>query len=163
MLSLACSAGVLAAAVTALEYQMQQAIIETNDSRIATARVQAQKVRSEFDQVQERQNVLLRLRRQRHDVPGLLDIWEEVSRVLPAHSWLTELRLTELPEKNEQLVSMNGFSAGATDLVKLIDRSPLLADASLTAPVALDPIEGRERFALQAKVRRPGPAKEASR
>jgi general secretion pathway protein L len=162
ILTLLCGVGLITLATGVLKYQRQQAIIEGNDMRIATARVRAQKVRSEFDRVQERQNVLLRLRDQRRDVPGLLDLWEEVTRVLPAHSWLTELRLTEVPEKNEQLVAMNGFSSGATDLIKLIDRSPLLADASLTAPVAVDPVEGRERFALQAKVKRSGSSKEAA-
>jgi general secretion pathway protein L len=163
ILALLCGAGVLAVAATVAKYQRQKAIIEDNDSRIATARVRAQKVRSEFDRVQEKQNVLLRLRSQKRDVPGLLDVWEEVTRLLPADSWLTELRLTEVPEKNEQSVAMNGFSAGATDLVKLIDRSPLLADASLTAPVAVDPIEGRERFALLAKFKRSSSFKEAAR
>ncbi len=129
ILTLLCGVGLVTLATGVLKYQRQQAMIEDNDMRIATARVRAQKVRSEFDRVQERQNVLLRLRDQRRDVPGLLDLWEEVTRVLPAHSWLTELRLTEVPEKNEQLVAMNGFSSGATDLIKLIDRSPLLADA----------------------------------
>jgi general secretion pathway protein L len=162
MLVLLCGVGVLILATGVLKYQRQQALIEDNDSRIATARVRAQKVRSEFVRVQEKQNILLHLRSQRRDVPGLLDLWEEATRLLPAHSWLTELRLTEVAEKNEQSVAMNGFSGGATDLVKLIDRSPLLADASLTAPVTIDPVEGRERFALQAKVKRSGSYKEAA-
>jgi general secretion pathway protein L len=163
MLALLCGAGLFGIAATAVKYQNQQAIIDNNDSRIATARARAQKVRSEFDRLQERQNVLMRLRSQRRDVPALLDLWEEATRLLPAHSWLTELRITEVPEKNEQLVAMNGFSAAATDLIKLIDRSPLLADASLTAPVAVDPVEGRERFALQAKVKRSENSKDATR
>jgi general secretion pathway protein L len=163
MLVLLCGAGVLSIAAAGLEYQRQEAMIEANDSRIAAARVRAQKVRSEFDRLQERQNVLLHLRRQKQDVPVLLDLWEEATRVLPAHSWLTELRLTEVPEKNEQLAAMSGFSAGATDLVKLIDRSPLLADAALTAPVSVDPVEGRERFTLQAKVKRSRSHQEAAR
>ncbi|MBV9970182.1 MAG: hypothetical protein JO228_09375 [Xanthobacteraceae bacterium] len=163
MLAMLISAGMLGIATAVLEYQRQEAMIEANDSRIAIARVQAQKLRSEFDRVQERQNVLLRLRSQRRDVPGLLDLWEEVTRVLPVHSWLTELRLSEVPEKSEHLVTMNGFSARATDLVKLIDHSPLLADASLTAPVTIDPVEGRERFVLQAKVKRSNPLQEAAR
>jgi general secretion pathway protein L len=158
MLALLCGVGVVSLGTGVLRYQRQQAIIEDNDIRIATARVRAQKVRSEFDRVQERQNVLSRLRDQRRDVPGLLDLWEEATRVLPTHSWLTELRLTEVPERNEQLVALNGFSAGATDLVKLIDRSPLLADASLTAPVAVDPVEGRERFAFAELRPQPPPA-----
>jgi general secretion pathway protein L len=163
MLTLVCGGAVLAVTTTALKYQSQETIIEANESQIVAARVQVQTVRSEFDRAVERRNVLLRLRTQRRDVPGLLDLWEEATRVLPAHSWLTELRLTEVPEKNEQLLAMNGFSAGATDLVKLIDRSALLADASLTAPVAVDPIEGRERFALQARVKRSGRSNEAAR
>ena len=163
MLLLACSAGTLAVATAMVKYQNQETVIEVNDGRMAVARVRAQKVRSEFDRLQEKHDVLVRLRSQRRDVPGLLDLWEEATRLLPGNSWLTELRITEVPEKNEQLVAMNGFSASATDLVKLIDRSPLLADASLTAPVAVDPVEGRERFALQAKVKRPNPSKDLAR
>jgi general secretion pathway protein L len=163
MLALICSAGGLAIAGAVLEYQRQEVMIEANDSQIATARARAQKVRAEFDRVQERQNVLSHLRSQKRDLPGLLELWEEVTRVLPVHTWLTELRLTDVPEKNEQLVAMNGFSASATDLVKLIDHSSLLADASLTAPVTIDPVEGRERFTLQAKVKRSNSYKEAAR
>jgi general secretion pathway protein L len=163
MLTLVCGAAVLAVTTIVLKYQSQEAIIEANERQIVAARVQVQKIRSEFDRAVERRKVLLRLRAQRRDVPGLLDLWEEASRLLPSHSWLTELRLTDVPEKNEQLLAMNGFSAGATDLVKLIDRSALLADASLTAPVAVDPIEGRERFTLQARIRRSGRSNEAAR
>jgi general secretion pathway protein L len=163
MLLLACSAGALAVAAAMLKYQKQEAVIEVNDGRIAAARVRAQKVHSEFDRIQEKQNVLVRLRSQRRDVPGLLDLWEEATRLLPGDSWLTELRITEAPEKNEQVLAMNGFSARATDLIKVFDRSPLLADASLTAAVAIDPVEGRERFALQAKVKRSDSSKDPTR
>jgi general secretion pathway protein L len=163
MSALAGGAVVLALAAGALEYERQQATIDANDIRIAAARGRAQKVRSEFDKIEEKHKMLLRLRMQKSDLPGLLDLWEEATRVLPANSWLTELRLTEMPEKKEQLIAVTGFSAAATDLVKLIDDSALLADASLTAPVALDPVEGRERFSLQAKVKRPGAFREAAR
>jgi general secretion pathway protein L len=163
MLALLCGVGVLTLATGVVKYQRQQALIEDNEGRIANARVRAQKVRSEFDRVQERQNALSHLRGQRRDVPGLIDVWEEATRLLPQQSWLIELRLTDLPEKKEQLVAMNGFSTGATDLVKLIDRSPLLAEASMTAPVTIDPVEGRERFALQAKIKRSGAHQEAGR
>ena len=116
-----------------------------------------------MEKIEKNRSTLARIRLQKSEMPGLLDVWEETTRVLPSHSWLTELRLTEVPEKNDQLVAMTGFSAEATNLVGLIDRSPMFADASLTSPVALDPIEGRERFALQAKLRKSGPFKEAAR
>jgi len=55
---------------------------------------------------------------------------------------------------------MVGFSSAAASLVGMVDRSALFADASLTAPVTLDPIEGRERLSLQAKLR---PREQASK
>jgi general secretion pathway protein L len=84
----------------------------------------------------------------------LLDVWEEVSRILPLDSWLTELRLSEVGQKqDQQLVVITGLSTAAADLVALVDKSSLFIDAALTAPIALDSIEQRERFTLQAKLR----------
>jgi general secretion pathway protein L len=49
---------------------------------------------------------------------------------------------------------MTGLSSGAADLVALVDKSPLFADAALTAPIAQDSTEQRERFTLQARLLR---------
>jgi general secretion pathway protein L len=73
------------------------------------------------------------------------------------------LRLSEAPDKQDQQVTMTGFSAAGSSLVALVDRSPLFFDASLTAPIALDSVEQRERFALQAKLKRRDPIKAAAR
>ena len=162
-LALGCSAVFLALLAGGLKYSQQQEAMDDLDARIAAARPKAQQVRSAVEKIEKNRSTLARIRLQKSEMPGLLDVWEETTRVLPSHSWLTELRLTEVPEKNDQLVAMTGFSAEVTNLVGLIDRSPMFADASLTSPVALDPIEGRERFALQAKLRKSGPFKEAAR
>jgi general secretion pathway protein L len=53
---------------------------------------------------------------------------------------------------------MVGFSNAAADLVGLVDRSPMFVDTSLIAPISLDPIEKKERFALRARVNRLGNA-----
>jgi general secretion pathway protein L len=93
----------------------------------------------------------------------LIDLWEETTRVMPSHSWLTEFRLAETSGKREGQVTMIGFSGAAPSLVGIIDGSRLFLDAALTSPVAFDTAEGRERFALQATVRRPAMLKEAAR
>lgn len=90
MLTLGCSALLLAFAAGTFKYERQEAMIEANDGQIAVARVKAQKVRSEFEKIEKKQNVFLRIRSQKADLPGLLDVWEEATRVLPPHSWLTE-------------------------------------------------------------------------
>jgi general secretion pathway protein L len=160
---LCCSALVLALLSGCLKYLNQQAVLDRLGDEIATTGKKAQHVRALVDQLHEKRNALVRLRLQRSEAPGLIDLWEETTRVMPSHSWLTEFRLTETPDKRESQMIMIGFSGAAPSLVGIVDGSRLFFDAALTSPVAFDAVEGRERFALQAKVRRPAMLKEAAR
>jgi general secretion pathway protein L len=161
--ALCCSALVLALLSGGLRYSDQQATLDRLSAEIATAGGRAAQVRALVDQLQEKRSALLRLRLQRSEVPGMIDLWEETTRVLPPHSWLTEFRLAETTGKREQQVTLVGFSNAAPSLVGIIDGSRLFFDAALTSPVAFDATEGRERFALQAKVRLPEMLEEAAR
>ena len=125
-------------------------------------RVKAQRVRAMLDKLEAERAGVMRLRSQKN-APGVLDAWEEVTRVLPSHSWLTELRLTDLPGAQEQQLVITGVSPAAASLVGLIDRSALFREAALTAPISIDPTEGKERFAIQAKLRTLDPLKTAAR
>jgi general secretion pathway protein L len=158
---LAGSAVLLAMLAAGADYYRQQSTLDALDAKIATARVKAQRVRVTIDSLEQSQAVPLKLRARKADAPGLLDIWDEATQILPHHSWLTELRVSQTSGEETQ-VSMVGFSSAAASLVGLVDRSALFTDASLTAPVTLDPIEGRERFSLQAKLRPREPASKAT-
>jgi general secretion pathway protein L len=163
VVSLCCSAVVLALLAVGLKYWNQQAAINRLDAQIAATNSKAQQVRVLVNQLQEKKNALFRLRLQRSGTPGFIDLWEETTRILPSQSWLAELRLVETGGKGEQQVSMSGFSNAAPSLVGIIDSSPLFFDAALTAPIAFDATEGRERFTLQAKVRVQDGVKETPR
>ncbi|MBU6462906.1 MAG: hypothetical protein KGR71_09800 [Proteobacteria bacterium] len=152
---MSCSTVFLALSLGGLRYWNQHVALDRLDGEIAAATRTAQKVRTLFDQVERRRNTLVRLRLQRSEAPGLIDLWDEASRILPTHSWLTELRLSESGSKGEPLVILTGFSSAAPGLVATIDSSHLLFDAALISPVALDSAEGKERFTLQAKVHVP--------
>jgi general secretion pathway protein L len=158
---LAASAAVLAFVAAGVTYWRQAAELDQLDSQVASARAKAQQVRVAIDKLERKQAVLLRLRARKADEPGLLEAWEEATRVLPSHSWLTELRLSEA--SNQRQIAMTGFSAAAATLVGMIDQSPFFTDTALTSPIALDPTEHRERFVLQAKLKRPEPMRRASR
>jgi general secretion pathway protein L len=134
------------------KYWRQQRVLDNLDTELSAAKAQAQQVRAALDGLEQKQAAVVHLRVQKRDVSGLLDVWEEVSRILPADSWLTELRLSEIAQKQDQTVTMTGLSSGAAELVALVDKSPLFTDAALTAPIALDPKEQRERFTLQARL-----------
>jgi general secretion pathway protein L len=138
------------------ETQRQQDVLDELAGQLATTRKQAQQVRSTLDKVQQERNTLDQLRSRKWKAATTLDVWEELSRVLPDHAWLTELRITESADGKERRVVMTGFSTAAADLVALIDKSALFQDVALTAPIAIDPIEQRERFVLQATIRPQG-------
>ena len=163
VLAMSCSAVFLALACGGLRYWNQQVMLDRLEGDIAVTSRKAQQVRTQIDQLEQKRNVLIRVRLQKGDAPGLIDLWDEMTRLLPAHSWLTEFRLSEGAAKGEPQVTVTGYSNAAPALVATIDNSRLLYDAALTAPVALDPAEGKERFTLQAKVRLPEVLKGAAR
>jgi general secretion pathway protein L len=149
---LALGVSFLAVAACTHKYWRQQRILDNLSTELTTARAKAQQVRADLDKLDQKQSTIVRVRSQKRDAPGLLEVWEEVSRILPLDSWLTELRLSEIAQRQDQLVVMTGLSTAAANLVALIDKSPMFGDAALTAPIALDSVEQRERFTLQAKL-----------
>jgi general secretion pathway protein L len=159
--ALGASAVALCLLAGGLTYWRQGTALEKLDAQVGAARATAQQVRAALDRLEQKRATLVRLRTRKAEEPGLLDAWEESTRVLPSHSWLTELRLSEASDKRQ--ISMTGFSQAAASLVGMIDQSPYFADTALTAPIALDPTEGRERFALHARLKRPEQMRRASR
>ena len=78
---------------------------------------------------------------------GILQIWDELSRVLPDHTFLTEIRIAD------GKVTLSGFSADAGHLVRVIDQSPLFSDATLDAAITPDVTEHKDRFSISFRVR----------
>ena len=81
----------------------------------------------------------------------MIDLWQEATRVLPSHSWLTEFRLVETVGKREEQIAILGFSNAAPSLVGIIDGSPLLFDAALTSSIAFDAAEGCRTFRVASQ------------
>jgi general secretion pathway protein L len=140
-------------------YHRQQVVLDALQTEVAAAAAKAKSVQGMIEKLRSERALLLRLRAKR-DEPGLGDIWEEATRILPAHTWLTELRLSETPD--DRHLVMTGFSAAAASLVGLLDRSSVFGEASLVGPTTVDPTEAKERFIIQAKLKRPASSKTPS-
>jgi general secretion pathway protein L len=162
-LMLAATAASLAALVLCLAYMRQQSVLDTLAGEMTAARTKAQSVRASMDKLDTEWASVAQVRSRKRDTPGVLDVWDEITRVLPSHSWLTELRISGAPGSKEQQVATTGFSAAAASLVGLVDRSALFRDAALTAPISLDHTEDKERFAIQANIRKQDQIEKASR
>jgi len=78
---------------------------------------------------------------------GVLGVWDELSRILPDHTFLTETRLAD------GKVTLSGFSADAARLVRIIDQSPMFSGATLAAAITPDANERKDRFSITFKLR----------
>jgi general secretion pathway protein L len=79
--------------------------------------------------------------------PGVVEVWEELSRVLPDHTFLSELRVAD------GTVSISGFSGDAAHLIRLLDNSPLFTGAHLTGAITPDKNEHKDHFSLAFRLR----------
>ena len=79
--------------------------------------------------------------------PGVVQVWEELARVLPTSTYLTDVDIKGFD------VHLTGFAESAADLIQMIERSPILHNASFTGRVAFDKAKGKEQFALRASLR----------
>ncbi len=96
-------------------------------------------VREQFFEARSRLDQLASLR---GEAPSHLSILNEVSSLLPDHSWVNEMEI------DESGVSLKGQSASAIDLIALFEASLMFERARFSAPVVPDPKSDRDRFAI---------------
>ena len=119
----------------------------------ATKRAQATAVRNALERADAAVADLRRLQQMKHGKILAVEVLEELSKTLPDGVWLTDLRI------EGDIVDITGLAKSGAALPSLFQRSALLVDASLTAPLTLDPREDKERFSLRMRIKQP----EASR
>jgi general secretion pathway protein L len=79
--------------------------------------------------------------------PAVVQVWEELSRVLPDHTYLSELRIAD------GSVSISGLSGDAAHLIRLLEQSPLFTGAHLTGAITPDNTEHKDHFSLAFRLR----------
>jgi general secretion pathway protein L len=78
--------------------------------------------------------------------PVLLDMLEELSRVMPDNTWLNGLQY-----KDRKIV-IQGQSPSASSLIELIEASDYFKNTSFVSPVTKDTASGLERFQIASEV-----------
>lgn len=78
--------------------------------------------------------------------PSRLLLLDELTRQLPDHTWVNRLEL------DDGELQLQGESTHASDLIALLEASPLLQSVSFTSPVTINPRSGKERFSVRARV-----------
>jgi general secretion pathway protein L len=118
-------------------------------ARNARLRAEAAAVQSAIDRSNAAVANLMRLQQTRLTRLPVVEIVEELTRLLPDSVWLTDLRI------EGDVVDITGLAKSAAAIPPLLTMSPSFVDVSLSAPVTLDPREDRERFSLRLRLKQP--------
>jgi len=78
--------------------------------------------------------------------PALVDVFNELSRVIPDNTWLYGLQY------KDRRVIMQGQSPSASSLIAVIESSPYFRNTNFVSPVTKDVSSGLERFQIASEV-----------
>ena len=137
--ALALLALVLAISAVAIPLQRQRATVAELESQVAAARADAE----ESLAMRDRLGVLTKsaqflLAETRH--PLVVQVLDELTRPRADQAHLIQL------ERWNQTVELHGFASTASDLIGLLDESPLFKAPQFRSPVTQDRRSGAERF-----------------
>ncbi len=80
----------------------------------------------------------------KEDVP-VIDILREITQILPENAWISEFFL------NNEQIRLNGFADSASDLIGILESSPILRDAVFLSTIVKED-NGKERFNIGLSV-----------
>ena len=125
---------------------LNDGIAAAEEALLAGSR-EAKAVRQSASAAEQTTAQLRQVRMRKRDAVPVVAIWEEVTRILPDGTWLTELRI------DEGKVRIDGQSANASELIGALARSPLFSNVAFASPVTRDQQRGFERFQIQMATR----------
>ena len=116
------------------------------DEQISIASQNAATTRRLIAERNEALAQLVALRQEKKDVVPVVVIIEELSRIIPDGTWITDLEI------NSGIVRLSGFSKDAPKLIPLLDASELFVDPTFRSPVLKVNVQVGDRFSLLMKV-----------
>jgi general secretion pathway protein L len=90
------------------------------------------------------------LERRKHETVASVIVLETLSRVLPDHTYITELRI------EGSKVQLIGVTQDAPGLIRLLEQSRRWTRATFFAPTTRSPADPGERFHIEARIEPPG-------
>ena len=148
-LMLAFLALVLFGAAIYLPLERYRIEADSRAAQVTAARQEAGAVMDlseEMDRLEKEGNFLIDRKRA---APPTLRILDELTRLVPDDTWVSEVEI------KENGVKVSGYSAAASRLIALIDASPIFQTPGFRSPVTQDSRTGLERFSLSFELEEP--------
>jgi len=135
-------------AVTLVHSQLRHVdAIETLDVSIASLNTEVREIRKTLARrslLEQRLASMLRLKR---DAPSSVEVWEELSRILPDSSWLAALKI------GDGSVIASGYSKSAASLIEIVSASSLFNEVAFDGPVVSIAGKDVQRFTIRAEIK----------
>ena len=136
----------LAIVAVAIPLQRQRSKLADLNDQIAASHAEAEEsraLREQLDQLAQTRYFLLAEKERR---PMATDVLAELTRLVPDEAYLDQLVL------QEGQVELHGWAATASDLIGLLDQSPLFRAPQFRSPVTQDVDDGGEWFHLSVEL-----------
>lgn len=118
------------------ELQRQVAIVKRDAVSVQSMQQEMESMAAEAAFVDDR----------KHQYPEVLDILDTLTRLLPDDTWLERFEM-----KGER-IRIQGMSADASQLIELLENSPLMQKVSFDSPIVKDQRIDRFRFQIVAEL-----------
>ncbi len=83
----------------------------------------------------------------KHRNPSIIELLNLLTQAIPDHTYVQRLSL------EGGLLSIQGLSASASDLIPIIDKSGMFDDIRFAAPVTQSGADGLERYSITAQIK----------
>ena len=142
-LSLAAIAAV--AVLSTAAGAVMQNYLDSRQSEL-NAELTARRVALRLDREGAESSPFARLARRKHEMQASVIVLEELSRILPDHTYVTELHI------DGNTLQIAGITHDAPSLIRLIEQSPHFTRATFFAPTTHAPSDPGDRFHIEAKL-----------
>ncbi len=112
-------------------------ILQTNvriaalDAELTELKAAAQAVEALQKEIEQTEKYNAVIKQVREGDPSKLRVLEELTRIIPEDSWLTDFEFSG----DEKKTTISGYSASASKLVPLLDDSKLFSNVKFTSPI----------------------------
>jgi general secretion pathway protein L len=123
--------------------QAMEARLRSDIKSASKLAAEVEVLKQEVDRITHENGFMLRKKREE---PAMLDVLEELARVMPDDTWLNGLQY-----QGTRLI-MQGQSPAASGLIEKLETSAYFKSVSFASPVTKDVTNGQERFQISTEV-----------
>lgn len=117
--------------------------LEREADALRTEARRVMQLQQEFEESVQAANFLAE---KRAEQPQVIELLDEITRVLPEDMWLQQFQL-----QGDEL-RIQGQADGSQRVIGLLDESELFTAPEITGAISIDPSTGQERFRSQARI-----------